>query len=113
MFLQRRQHRLGLRQCGLLRRDVGPRDLTELKLAVQDVEPLAVGLDDLLGSRDLPPQRGFLDRGGDDVRGQGQVGRCELEPLRFGLATRDSICLRVPPNTSGVYETVTWGVKRL
>ena len=40
--------------------------------------------DDALGRGDLAAQRCFLDRGGDDVGGQREIGRLELEQLLLG-----------------------------
>ena len=61
-LLQRRQGRLDLGQRGLLGGDVGARYRAEARLAVQDVERVALGGDDALGGLDLGAQRGFEDR---------------------------------------------------
>jgi hypothetical protein len=45
---------------------------------------LSLDLDDFLGCRNLAAQRRFLDHCGNDVRGQGQIGRLQLKTLKFG-----------------------------
>jgi hypothetical protein len=82
-LLQGRQGRLDLGQCGLLRGDVGAGDGAQPRLAVQDVERVALGGDDALGPVDLGAQRGLEDRRGDDVGREREIGALELEALRF------------------------------
>ena len=62
----------------------------KLNWRLEDVEKVALDLDDALGRRDLAAQRGFLDRGGDDIAGQREIGGFELEQLLLGHARRGS-----------------------
>jgi hypothetical protein len=50
-------------------------------LLPHDVELAGLGLDDLLGRRDPPAQRCLIDRRDDDIGGQRQIGRSQVEPL--------------------------------
>jgi len=67
---------------------IGDGGLAEVELAAEHAEKLRLGGDDLVRRLDLRPQRGFLDRGIHDIRGQGQVSRFQLEAgqpcLRIG-----------------------------
>ena len=83
-LLQRRQGRLDLGEGGLLGGDVGAGHRAQARLAVQDVERVALGGDDALGRLDLGAQRGFEDRRRHDVGGERQIGAFELEALRLG-----------------------------
>ena len=82
---QRRQRRPRLRQRRLLGRDVGPIGIAQRQLALQDVEHLGVGRDQLVGGLDLAAQRGFGDGRDHDVCRQRQIGGLDLEALVVGL----------------------------
>ena len=77
-------------------------DLPGLALLAQQIEHVALDLDDLVRRLDLAPQRGLLDRGAGQVRRQRQIGRFQLEALGIGLRLKVSIAHRVAPKTSGV-----------
>ena len=83
-LFERRQGGLGLGECRLLAGDVGAGNRAQALLLAQDVERLALGGDDAPGRLDLGAQRGLLDGRGDDVGGQRQIRRLELEALRLG-----------------------------
>jgi hypothetical protein len=74
-FLQRRQRGFQLRQCSLLRQQVGFGDGAQFKLLAHDLKGFALGVDDLPRGLDLGAQARLLNGRCHDVRGQRQVGR--------------------------------------
>src|SRR5690242_15772601 len=78
---QWRQGCLGGGQLSAYGQRVRQRLGADLLLRAGDVQRLALPVDDLLGGADLLAQRGFLQRGGDHVAGQGEVGGVELRLL--------------------------------
>ena len=102
LLLQRRQRLLHLRQRRFLRHHVELGDCAKLALTPQQIEHVALDLDDALRRRDLAAQRGLLDGRAGEIGRQGQIGRFEREALRSPPAPRSaSIERRVPPKTSG------------
>ena len=51
----------------------------ELELLIEQIKFLRLRGNDVLNRGDLGGKRCFLDRGGNDVRGQGEIGRFKLE----------------------------------
>ena len=74
LLLHRRQHLLGLRQGGFLRRHIGPCSLAEFLLAMQNPQKVSLCLDGVLRRLDLAAQRGFL------APGKRNTGRTVLAP---------------------------------
>ena len=85
MPLQRRQRGLQLCERRLLRVHVAFGDRAQLEFSPQHRQGLAFQRDDPLGRGDLRAQSGFLDRGGDDIRRQREVGGIELVAAGLGL----------------------------
>src|SRR6185437_8023616 len=78
LLLQRRQRRFGRRQLRAHGERVGQRLRTDRLLLLRDVEFLLQRIDDLVRGLDLLAQRRFLQRSGDDIGRQGQIGRVKL-----------------------------------
>jgi len=83
LLLQVGQGLLELRQRALGQRHVGAGGIPERELLLQDVQGPGGAGDDGARSLDLLDQRRLLDRRGDHIGGQGQIGGFELEALGF------------------------------
>ena len=87
LALQRRQGAARLFQRRLLRQHLDARRAAQVELASHQAEQVGRDPDRLFGGGDLRLQRREIDGGGHDVRGQGQIGRLELEALILYLSS--------------------------
>ncbi len=89
---------LGLSENRFLCQNVDLRRIAIAELGLENIEDIALDLDDALGGGDLAAQCSLLDRGGDDVGRQRQIRCLELELLLLGLGVEalDAADVRTP-----------------
>jgi hypothetical protein len=102
-FLQRRHEHPGLGHLGPLCEHRDVRRPSELELTLDERELLLLRRKDLPRRLQLAAQGCFLDRRGDDIGGEGEVGALELIPLVVDLRLER---LQLPPLPAEQVESV-------